>query len=320
MSEQAQTPPIAAPSTPASAGGASPAGVAPPPVEGAVEAKVEPAKVEPKIEVDAGVSKHFAELEKRKRDFEAERKAHADKLKSEEADRKQFDEWRTQRDAAKKDPVKAFGLLGMTPDDVAKALYEAPQEPDEMTKYKGRLEQLEAKLAAEEKAKADAERARVEAENMKVVNTAITKHLEAPDFEYSRALGERSLGAIVNELTLRHTKSPNDTPDLGDTCSFIEKDIDGLIELVSKTEKFKRKYLAKAEAPKTAEVQAPEEKKPATADQKPAPKVVLSNKTSADTPASGQPPDAKSLRERAVRVIREREAARAAALKKGAEK
>lgn len=312
MSEQAQ-PAIVAPSTVAPAAGETPPSVAPPVVEGAVEQS----KPEPKIEVADGVSKHFAELEKRKAAFEAERKAHAERLKAEEADRKAFEEYRAARAEAKKDPVKAFGALGLTADDIAKALYEAPQQPSEVETLKNNFAELQAKLEKQEQERLAAEKARVDAENHKVATAHLAKFIESSKYEVLKFAGPRAVGAVFDRMTAGFAKT-KEVPDFDKVCAEVEAEADNEAKFYASIPKYQKLFGPKAEAPAKADVKAPEEKKPAPAEKK----VVLSNKTQADTPAGDQrADDPNALRERAVRALKERLSAKAAALstKKGAE-
>lgn len=271
----------------------------------------------PKIEVADGVSKHFAELERRKAAFEAERKAHADQRKAEEADRKAFEEYRAARAEAKKDPVKAFSALGLTADDVAKALYDAPQQPSEVETLKNNFAELQAKLDAQEKERQAAERARVDAENHKVATAQLTKFIESSKYDALKGIGQDGVAEVFNRMTAAYAKTQA-VPDFDKVCAEVEAGIDAFAERLAAIPKYQKKFAAKAETPAKADVKAPEEKKPAPAEKK----VVLSNKTNADTPVGEQQPDDPSaLRERAVRALKERLSAKAAALstKKGAE-
>lgn len=323
MSEQPTTvteaPSNAAP--PASVG-APPVGSggAPPLSTEAGSGAVEQAPAEqPKIEVAESVSKHFAELERRRAAFEAERKAYAEKLKADEADRKALEEFRKNRDAAKKEPFKAFGLLGLTPDDIAKGLMEAPEQPTEEQKAAARIEALEKKLAQQEEQRLAAERARIEAENVKTATEHLTKFVASSKYEAIKHLGDEGIAQVFDRMTAAFAKT-NELPDHDAVCADVEAQIDAFVERMAALPKYQKKFAAKSEPQASpAEVKAPAEKKPATADPK-AKQVVLSNKTSADTPPGSQPVDAKSLRDRAVRTLQERMAAKAAALKKGAEK
>lgn len=314
MSEQAPAVETSTPANPAAP--VTPVVEAPatPPAE---QPKVE-AKPETKIEVDESVSKHFAELKRRQAAFEAEKKQHTERVKADEADRKAFEEWRTNRDAARKDPVKAFGLLGMTADDVAKALYEAPQQPTEVQALRGQLEQLQAKLDADNKAREDAVKAERDAANRKAIDAKITEHLAKPDYELTRARG-RAGSELVFDVMTAYWQQRGEVLDFDKACEAVEKHYEAEADSALSTEKYKRKLAAKADEakpPKKEEAKSSEEKKPAPAD----PKVVLSNKTSADMPPGSQPPTDADHRARAVRVLKERIAARqaAGAPKKGA--
>lgn len=271
----------------------------------------------PKIEVADGVSKHFAELEKRKAAFEAERKAHAERLKAEEADRKAFEEYRAARAEAKKDPVKAFGALGLTADDIAKALYEAPQQPSEVETLKNNFAELQAKLEKQEQERQAAEKARVDAENHKVATAHLAKFIESSKYDALKGIGQDGVVEVFNRMTAAFGKT-QEVPDFDKVCAEVEAGIDAFAERLAAIPKYQKKFAAKAEPPAKADVKSPEEKKPAPAEKK----VVLSNKTQADTPAGDQrADDPNALRERAVRALKERLSAKAAALstKKGAE-
>lgn len=327
MSEQATTTPEvtsnAAPPASVVAPAVNSGSGAPPLATGASGGTVEasPPADQSKIEVSEGVSKHFAELERRRAAFELEKKQLAEQRKADEADRKALEEYRKAREIAKKDPFKAFGSLGLTPDDIAKALIEAPEQQTEEQKAIARLEALEAKLAAQDKERTDAERARVEAENVKVATAHLTKFVESSKYEAIKHLGADGVAQVFDAMTAAFAKT-QEVPDFDKVCSDFEAKHDAYIAHMAKLPKYQKLFAPKSEAQETkssAEVKAPAEKQPVAADPKPK-QVVLSNKTSADTPASGQPVDAKSLRDRAVRTLQERMAAKAAALKKGAEK
>lgn len=316
MSAQAQT----VESTPTTTAPAAAAIVADLPAGDAAPVEQTPAETQaaqPEIKVADSVSKHFAELERRRAAFESERKQHSAQLAAEAADRKAFDEWRTNRDAAKKDPVRGFAMLGMTADDLAKALYEAPQATTPVDALQAKVDALQAKLDADEKAKADAQKAATDAENMKFVSSAIAKVVAAPEFELTRAKGEKGARLVMDVMTAYFVKNGGEVLPIERACAEVEKYFEADADEALQTEKYKQK-LAKANAPKTEDA-------PKTADAKQAaepkdPKVVLSNKTNADTPPAAQPSNDASNKARAIRVLNERIAARkaAAASKKGA--
>jgi hypothetical protein len=319
MSEQAQAqvPVVETPTQPAPVDALASGGGTPSAAGNSAAAPLPDAE-KPKIEVADGVSKHFAELEKRKAAFESERKAHAERMKAEEADRKAFDEFRKSRDEAKKDPVKAFGLLGMTPDDIAKALYEAPQQPSDVETLKHNFAELQAKLDKQEQERLTAEKARVDAENHKVATAHLSKFIEASKYDALKGIGQDGVAAVFQRMTAAYAQTQA-VPDFDKVCAEVEAELDAWADRIAAVGKYQKKFSAKAEVvPAKADAKAPEEKKQAPAEKK----VVLSNKTQADTPAGEQRPDDPSaLRERAVRALKERLSAKAAALstKKGAE-
>jgi hypothetical protein len=274
--------------------------------------------VQPEIKVAESVSKHFAELERRRNAFEQERKQHADKLASEAEDRRAFDEWRSQRDVAKKDPIKGFAMLGMTADDVAKALYEAPQATTPVDALQAKVDALQAKIDADEKAKTESQKAAVDAENMKFVRGKISEIVAAPEFELTRRKGEKGAALIMDVMTAYFVKTKGQVLPLERAAAEVEKYFEAEADESLETEKYKQK-LAKASAPKTEDAPKPAEPKLQPAEPKD-PKVVLSNKTNADTPSGAQPSNDASNKARAIRVLNERIAARkaAAASKKGA--
>lgn len=317
MSAQAQT----VESTPTTTAPAAAAIVADLPAGDAAPVEQTPAETQaatPEIKVAESVSKHFAELERRRAAFENERKQHSAQLAAEAADRKAFDEWRTNRDAAKKDPVKGFAMLGMTADDLAKALYEAPQATTPVDALQAKVDALQAKLDADEKAKTDAQKAATDAENMKFVSSAIAKVVAAPEFELTRAKGERGARLVMDVMTAYFVKNGGEVLPIERACAEVEKHFEAEADEALQTAKYKQK-LAKANAPKTEDVPKPADPKQQSAEPKD-PKVVLSNKTNADTPPAAQPSNDASNKARAIRVLNERIAARkaAAASKKGA--
>lgn len=319
MSEQAQAqvPVVETPTQPAPVDALASGGGTPSAAGNSAAAPLPDAE-KPKIEVADGVSKHFAELEKRKAAFESERKAHAERMKAEEADRKAFDEFRKSRDEAKKDPVKAFGLLGMTPDDIAKALYEAPQQPSEVETLKHNFAELQAKLDKQEQERLSAEKTRVDADNHKVATAHLSKFIEASKYDALKGIGQDGVAAVFQRMTAAYAQTQA-VPDFDKVCAEVEAELDAWADRIAAVAKYQKKFSAKAEVvPAKADAKAPEEKKQAPAEKK----VVLSNKTQADTPAGEQRPDDPiALRERAVRALKERLSAKAAALstKKGAE-
>lgn len=292
--------------------------------------KVEAQAVEPaKIEVHESVSKHFAEIERRRAALEHEKRTFAAQQKADEADRKAFAEWRAQRDEAKKDPIKGFGMLGMSVDDVAKALATAPQLPTEIEKFEAKLAALQAKIDADEQAKVNAEKAREaqaqaarDAENIKIAQTQIEKVLAADDFEITRSHGKAGVDLVFVAAT-QHFKEQGDAgvPEherivwpLEKYAAIVEAQYERIADTAAATEKYKRKLSAKVDVPKTADAPKTADKKPVPAE----PKVVLSNKTTADTPPGDPPDDAAAKRQRAIQKINERWAAkRASFAKKG---
>lgn len=316
MSAQAQT----VESTPTTTAPAAAAIVADLPAGDAAPVEQTPAETQaaqPEIKVAESVSKHFAELERRRAAFEQERKQHAEQRRAEEADRKAFEAWRTERDAARKDPVKGFGLLGMTADDVAKALYEAPQAPTQVDALQAKLDALQAKIDADEKAKTESQKAAIDAENMKFVRSQIAEVVAAPEYELTRRKGQKGADLIMDVMTAYYVKTKGQVLPIQRAAAEVEKYFEADADESLATEKYKQK-LAKVSAPKTEDA-------PKTADAKQAaepkdPKVVLSNKTNADTPPAAQPSNDASNKARAIRVLNERIAARkaAAASKKGA--
>ena len=309
------TPAAVAPATSAAAvptGDVVPSATAPPAASGATDAKVTEAPQ--KIEVAESVSKHFAELERRKLAFAQEQKAHAERLKSEEADRKEFEEFRNNRGLAKKDPVKAFGMLGLTADDVAKALYEAPQAPTPIDELQTKLSALQAKIDADAAAKAAEQEAAADAENMKIVHAKIAEVVAKPDYELTRAHGQEGADLIVDVMTKYWAKFKQVLP-FEQAAAHVEAKFEAIAEKALTTEKYKRKLSAKVDEPKPADVPKAADPKPKSAD----PKVVISNKTTADTPPSDQRPSDADKKKAAIRVLNERMAAkRAAFAKKGA--
>lgn len=268
----------------------------------------------PKIEVSDGVSKHFAELERRKaafeRDRQADKAARAERERAEEADRKAFEEFRSNRDSAKKDPFKAFATLGLTHDDIAKALLQAPAEPSPVDALQAKLDKLQAKIDADEAARRQSSQQEIDTRNIALVRTNIAKTLEAPEFEATRNVDGGS--ELVFDVMTSHWEKTKAETGTGEVLPYkqaaaaVESYLEKIAAKATETAKWKARSnpaAAKAEAPKA-------QKTPEAKGQRP---ITITNKINADTPPGNQPSDNAANRERAIRVLTERMAAKRAA-------
>jgi hypothetical protein len=301
MSDQVQTP-ASAPSTPTTTpttapevkpAAAAPAADAPLHAPGDKTTEAPPADA-PKIEVAEGVSKHFAELERRKAAQAAKEKAHAERLKAEEPDRKAFEEWKAAK--AAKNPLKLLEHAGMTQAELADALLSEPAAPDPVAELRAKVEALEKekadqKAADELKAKRD-----TDAKNIAFVQDEIKKTLAAPEFKLTAKRGQVGVDLVFDTMTNYFLANKQVLP-YARACQEVEKYLRALAADA-------------AEETKPAEAPADAPKAPAKAKEDRPHTVTISNKTNADTPPRDQPSDSAANKARAIQAHNARMAAK----------
>lgn len=293
---------------------------------------VAPTEPAPKIEVDPAVtSKHFVELKRREAEIKAKEeavtKAAAERAKTDDADRKEFEEYKALKAKAKEKPHEAFAALGLTPNDIAKAmLHSEPEIPKAVQEALAKVAELEKKIADGEAAKTKAAQAEIDAKNIAAMKSKISETLKAPEFKrtarYEDTLedGTKITGVdLVVDVMEAHWLRTYD-PELkrGQVVDFkvAAAAVEKHFAKIAEADKAEAPGVdTKKEAEKSAESPKGSQKPAADPGTK---TVVITNKTNADTPPSAPAkPDQATLRANAIRNHEQRMAAKRAALAAG---
>ena len=241
--------------------------------ETALEAAPEQAKGDSDPKSQESFSKRFSALNRERKALSAKEAELKKQMAQIEAEKAEFGKWKEQQSAIKdaKNPLKALEAFGYTYEDAAQFLLnDQKPTPDLMIKsVEEKVQALQAELERERKQKAEYEAKMLEQESVKTNQQAISTikdHLSKnPDFDALVALDMQ--GMIFNKIN-DHYNETGDVLEIDSVAREMLSDVEEMLEKVTKTAVFKKKYETQAQPTKTppktlsnqlhAQTQAPE--------------------------------------------------------------
>jgi DNA repair exonuclease SbcCD ATPase subunit len=238
---------------------------------------VETAKVDVKPEAGSqeSFSKRFSALNRERKALSAKEVEIKKAMAQVESEKAEMAKWKEQQAAIKdaKNPLKALEAYGYSYEDAAQFLLnDSKPTPDLMIKgVEEKVQALQAQLEEERRQKTEYERKMLEQESQKTNQQAIDAiktHLSAnPDFDALTALDmQNQVFAKIND----HYNATGEVLQIDDVAKEMLGEVEKLLDLVTKTTVFKKKYAQAAQTtkapPKTLSSQlhgqtAPSEKK-----------------------------------------------------------
>jgi hypothetical protein len=233
-------------STPVSSGDTAPAPVEAP----KADAKADPASQE-------SFSKRFSALNRERKALSAREVEIKKQMAQVEAEKAELSKWKEQQAAIKdaKNPLKALEAFGYSYEDAAQFLLnDQKPTPDLMIKgVEEKVQALQAQLEAERREKAEYERRMLEQESQKTNQQAIDAiktHLSAnPDFDALTALDMQN--QVFNKIN-DHYNATGEVLQIDDVAKEMLSEVEKLLDLVTKTTVYKKKYAQAAQAPKAS--------------------------------------------------------------------
>ena len=242
------------------------------------------------------MSKHYAELAKRRAAQTESEKKIAERSADIEAKHKAVQDFEALKGNAKADVFGVLAKLGITHDDIAEALLTQGEKPkaDPTTEKLTALEQeLKAIKERDELVRKQAQ-AQIDKQNIALVRSSIDDAIKA----FPEANQHPDGREIAFSVMTQHYAKTKQVLPFAEACSRVEQYL-----TAGKPKAPVEQPKAQAESPK-AQVKSAPHTKPFT----------LSNKTTSDTPpAEPKVNDPKVLRERAIKLLKERQAAKAQA-------
>jgi DNA repair exonuclease SbcCD ATPase subunit len=218
---------------------------------------VETAKVDVKPEAGSqeSFSKRFSALNRERKALSAKEVEIKKAMAQVESEKAEMAKWKEQQAAIKdaKNPLKALEAYGYSYEDAAQFLLnDSKPTPDLMIKgVEEKVQALQAQLEEERRQKTEYERKMLEQESQKTNQQAIDAiktHLSAnPDFDALTALDmQNQVFAKIND----HYNATGEVLQIDDVAKEMLGEVEKLLDLVTKTTVFKKKYAQAAQPAK----------------------------------------------------------------------
>lgn len=201
-------------------------------------------------------SKRFSALNRERKALSAKEIEIKKQMAQVESEKAELSKWKEQQAAIKdaKNPLKALEAFGYSYEDAAQFLLnDQKPTPDLMIKgVEEKVQALQAQLEDERRQKAEYERKMLEQESQKTNQQAISAirtHLEAnPDFDALTALDMQH--QVFNKIN-EHYNATGEVLQIDDVAKEMLSDVEKMLDLVTKTTVYKKKYAQAQVAPKT---------------------------------------------------------------------
>jgi len=202
-------------------------------------------------------SKRFSALNRERKALSSREAELKKQMAAIEAEKAEVSKWREQQNAIKeaKNPLKALEAFGYSYEDAAQFLLnDQKPTPDLMIKsVEEKVQALQAQLEQERKQKAEYEAKVLEQESAKTNAQAIETikgHLSSnPDFDALVALEMQ--GAIFNKIN-EHYNQTGEVLEIDSVASEMMGEVEKLIDAISTTGIFKKKFAQAVQPPKTS--------------------------------------------------------------------
>ena len=200
-------------------------------------------------------SKRFSALNRERKALSAKEAEIKKQMAQVESEKAELAKWKEQQAAIKdaKNPIKALEAFGYSYEDAAQFLLnDQKPTPDLMIKgVEEKVQALQAQLEDERRQKAEYERKMLEQESQKTNQQAISAirtHLEAnPEFDALTALDMQH--QVFNKIN-EHYNATGEVLQIDDVAKEMLSDVEKMLDLVTKTTIYKKKYAQAQQAAK----------------------------------------------------------------------